>query len=97
MWGSETLATEVSSTSMKVASMTDAAMTQGLAEGRQAGLAAAALSGTATGGSCSVPGELGVNEGRDGFAGAARAFWGSGGHVGAPSFNQSLPSARRRA
>ena len=64
MWGSETLATEVSSTSMKVASMTDAAMTQGLAEGRQAGLATAAVSATDTGASCSVPGRLGDNGAR---------------------------------
>src|SRR5437763_14020416 len=55
MWGRETLATEVSSTSMKVASMTDAAISQGLAAGRQTGVAATAWAGTLTGRSSSVP------------------------------------------
>jgi hypothetical protein len=40
---------------MNVASMTDAAMTHGLADGRQAGLAAPAFSGTDVDGSSSVP------------------------------------------
>ena len=35
MWGRATLATEESSTTMKVASMTDAAIIHGLTEGRQ--------------------------------------------------------------
>src|SRR3954471_10493605 len=55
MWGRETLATEVSSTSMKVASMTDAAISQGLADGRQAGVAATVPAGTVRDGSSSVP------------------------------------------
>src|SRR4029079_1655034 len=55
MWGSDTLATEVSSTSMNVASMTEAAISQGLADGRQADVAATAWAGTLTSGSSSVP------------------------------------------
>src|SRR5438552_18962970 len=42
MCGSETFATEVSSTSMNVASITEIAITQGLAAGRQAADGAAA-------------------------------------------------------
>ena len=35
MWGSETFATDVSSTSMNVASITEAAISRGLKRGRQ--------------------------------------------------------------
>src|SRR5437899_6580626 len=52
MWGRDTFATEVSSTSMKVASMTEMAMTQGFALGCHSGAVgpAAAASPAAPGG-----------------------------------------------
>ena len=46
MWGSETLTTVVSSTSMKVANITDTATIQGLTWGWAAGAAAAGAAGT---------------------------------------------------
>ncbi len=52
MWGSETLAMEVSSTSMNVASMTVAAMSQGETEGVQEAAFAAAIGDWLAIGSC---------------------------------------------